>query len=108
MNAVRRHRFLLATVLLAALPVALLCVPAAEPATGPKKELAAAVQPFVDRGTLAGAVVLVADKDKVLCVEAVGFADIAARILLGTDAIFWIASMSKPITAAALMMLVDE
>src|SRR4051812_38280646 len=27
---------------------------------------------------------------------------------MGTDAVFWIASMSKPITAALLMLLVDE
>lgn len=70
--------------------------------------IAAAVQPFVDRHELAGAVVLVADKDRVRCQEAIGFADVAAGKPMPTDAIFWIASQSKPITAAALMMLVDE
>ena len=39
--------------------------------------VAAALQPFVDKHELAGAVALVADKDKVLAVEAVGFADSA-------------------------------
>ncbi len=71
-------------------------------------KLAASVQPFVDRQELAGAVMLVADKDKVLAVEAVGWADIAAQKPMQTDSMFWIASQSKPITAAALMMLVDE
>ena len=66
------------------------------------------MQPFVDRQELAGAVMLVADKDKVLAAEAVGWADIAAQKPMQTDSMFWIASQSKPITAAALMMLVDE
>ena len=72
------------------------------------KPIVAALQPFVDRHVLAGAVTLVADKDKILDVETVGYSDIAAKTLMGADSIFWIASQSKPITAAALMMLVDE
>jgi CubicO group peptidase (beta-lactamase class C family) len=70
--------------------------------------LAAALQPFVDKHQLAGAVVLVADKDKVLDTEAVGYADVAAKKPMQTDNVFWIASQSKPITAAALLTLVDE
>jgi CubicO group peptidase (beta-lactamase class C family) len=68
----------------------------------------AAIQPFVDSHSLAGAVALVADKDKILTVDAVGYSDVAAKTLMGSDAVFWIASQSKPITAAALMILVDE
>ncbi len=70
--------------------------------------LAAAVQPFVERQELAGAVMLVADKQKVLAIETAGWADISARKAMKPDSMFWIASQSKPITAAALMMLVDE
>jgi CubicO group peptidase (beta-lactamase class C family) len=66
------------------------------------------LQPFVEKHELAGAVALVADKDKVLSVEAVGFADIATGRKMKVDDVFWIASQSKPITAAAVMMLVDE
>ncbi len=51
---------------------------------------------------------LVATKDKVLGLEAVGYADIAAKQPMRTDCLFWIASQSKPLTATALMMLVDE
>ena len=51
---------------------------------------------------------MVADKSKVLTAEAVGWADIAAQKPMKLDAMFWIASQSKPITAAALMLLVDE
>ena len=70
--------------------------------------LAAALQPFVESHTLAGTVVMVATKDKVLDVEAVGYADIAAGKPMRTNSMFWIASQSKPITATAVMMLVDE
>ena len=69
---------------------------------------AAILQPYVDAGELAGAVTLVATKDRVLSLEAVGFADIAARKLMTADALFWIASQTKPMTSTALMMLVEE
>ena len=72
------------------------------------KNVAAVLQPFVDQHKLAGAVVLVADKEKVLDVETVGFADIAGKKPMAKDSVFWIASMSKPITAVGLMILVDE
>src|ERR1700676_5056955 len=63
--------------------------------------IASVLQPFVDRRELAGAVTLVASKDKVLSLERVGYADIAAKKSMRTDALFWIASMSKPIAATA-------
>ncbi len=74
----------------------------------PSEKLAPALQPFVDRKALAGAVVLVADPEEVLDVEAVGYADVAAKKPMQKNAMFWIASQSKPITAVALMILVDE
>lgn len=70
--------------------------------------IAAALQPFVEQNTLAGAVTLVANKDKVLSLEAVGWADIDKKKAMQTDNVFWIASMSKAMTAAGLMILVDE
>lgn len=66
------------------------------------------LKPFIDRHVLAGAVTIVASPDKVLSLESVGFADINAHKPMKTDALFWIASQSKPLTASALMMLVDE
>lgn len=72
------------------------------------KPIASVLQPFVDDHVLAGAVTLVADKEKILDLEAVGYQDVAARKPMETDCLFWIASQSKPITATALMMLVDE
>jgi CubicO group peptidase (beta-lactamase class C family) len=62
----------------------------------------------VHNHTLAGAVALVADKEQILSIDKVGYADIAAKSLMGADTVFWIASQSKPITAAALMLLLDE
>ena len=74
--------------------------------TSPK--ITEALQPFVDSQALAGAVTLVADKDKFLSVDTVGFTDVAAKKAMPADALFWIASQSKPVTGAALMILVDE
>ena len=66
------------------------------------------LKPFVEKHELAGAVALVVDKNKVLSLETVGFADIAARKPMKSDTLFWIASQSKAMTATAVMMLVDE
>lgn len=66
------------------------------------------LRPYVERHELAGAVTSIVSKDGFLSLEAVGYADIAAKISMQTDTIFWIASMSKPITATAVMMLVEE
>ena len=70
--------------------------------------ISAALQPFVDRRERAGAVVLVADREKILAIEAVGSADLEDGKAMPPNALFWIASQSKPITATALLMLVDE
>jgi CubicO group peptidase (beta-lactamase class C family) len=67
-----------------------------------------AVRPYVDNRTLAGAVLLVADKDAVIACEPVGCADIESKAPMRSDSLFWVASMAKPVTAACLMMLVDE
>lgn len=66
------------------------------------------LQPYVDRHELAGAVALVADKNQILSVDTVGFADIEGKKAMPEDAMFWIASQSKGMTATAVMMLVDD
>lgn len=68
----------------------------------------AAVQPFVDQGEISGAVMLLADQDRVLHLSAVGQSDLATGRKLKTDDIFWIASMTKPIAAVCIGLLVDE
>lgn len=83
---------------------------AAEPSEQPvaARSVSAALRPFLDNQIIAGAVTLVASKDKVLSVESIGYADLAQKKPMKADDLFWIASMTKPITATALMMLVDE
>ena len=71
-------------------------------------EFADVVRPFIAEHAVAGAVVLVTDRDRTLLHEATGQADVAAGRPMAADSLFWIASMTKPITAAAVMILVDE
>lgn len=104
--AVLRHRCLLAACLAA--HFSLPSVRAQESPPASSKAISGTLQPLVDSHRLAGAVTLVADKDRILSQNALGYADIAAGKPMTTDALFWIASQSKPITATALMMLVDE
>jgi CubicO group peptidase (beta-lactamase class C family) len=68
----------------------------------------AALQEQIDRHEIAGAVTMVVTHDQVRHLEASGFADVAARKPMQADTVFWIASMTKPITAAAVLMLQDE
>jgi CubicO group peptidase (beta-lactamase class C family) len=67
-----------------------------------------AVQQFIDSNEISGAVTLLADKDDVLHLDAIGLADVAGKRPMNADAIFWIASMTKPITATAVLMLESE
>jgi CubicO group peptidase (beta-lactamase class C family) len=66
------------------------------------------MQTFIDDGKLSGAVTLVADERNILHLSAVGERDIARHLPMEIDTIFWIASMTKLVTAAAIRMLVDE
>jgi CubicO group peptidase (beta-lactamase class C family) len=75
---------------------------------GEPSRIAAALQPFVDSHSLAGAVTLVASSNNFLAVDCVGYSDVGAKKAMQPDAMFWIASQSKSMTAAAFMMLVDE
>ncbi len=68
----------------------------------------AAMQAAVDAGDISGAVTVVVSKDKVLHLEATGLADIATKKPMRPDTLFWIASMTKPVTAVAVLMLQDE
>lgn len=90
------------------LPLALVALSFTPSAHAADPRVSDGLQPYVEKNELAGAVVLVASPDKILALEAVGFADREAKIPMKTDDLFWIASMSKPITAAAVMILVDE
>lgn len=62
----------------------------------------------VDNGLTVGAVMMVVRRDKVLALEAAGYADLAAKRPMRTDAIFDIRSISKPITVFGALLLVEE
>ncbi|MGP0063498.1 MAG: serine hydrolase domain-containing protein [Isosphaeraceae bacterium] len=66
------------------------------------------VRPFVDDREVSGVVTLVATPDRIVHVDAIGNADIAGSRPMRPDTIFWIASMTKPITATAVLMLQEE
>jgi CubicO group peptidase (beta-lactamase class C family) len=55
-----------------------------------------------------GAVTVVATRDSVLRMDAQGWADPEHKSFMRVDSIFWIASMSKPITAIAVLMLMED
>jgi len=90
------------------LPIFLSIIALASTLTLPSQATPPNLQPYVDRHELAGAVALTADRENVLSIETVGFADIAGKRAMTPDTMFWIASQSKGMTAAAVMMLVDE
>jgi CubicO group peptidase (beta-lactamase class C family) len=68
----------------------------------------AAMQEMIAKNEIAGAVTVVVSKDKVLHFDTSGFADVAAKRPMAADTLFWIASMTKPVTGVAVLMLQDE
>ena len=67
-----------------------------------------AMQEMIAKHEIAGAVTAVVTRDAVLHLDAAGFADLEAKRPMTLDTLFWIASMTKPVTAAAVLMLQDE
>jgi len=67
-----------------------------------------AVQRHLDSGNVPGAVTLVARRGRVVHFEAHGLNDVEAKKPMPKDAIFRLASMSKPIAAVAVMMMIEE
>ncbi len=63
---------------------------------------------YIQAGYLPGAVAAVADKNNLLALEAHGVSDLATKAPMTTDSVVWIASMTKPMTATAGIMLVDD
>ena len=63
---------------------------------------------FVDQGTIAGSVTLVMRHGAVAALDAVGYRDFESKIPMRPDHIFQIHSQTKPIVAAAAMILVEE
>lgn len=68
----------------------------------------AAMERMIEKNEIAGAVTVVLNKDKVLHLDSVGFADVAEQRPMTADSLFWIASMTKPVTGVAILMFQDE
>src|SRR5215510_6872679 len=74
---------------------------------GPMSDLHDVLQTHVSNGSVPGAVGLVARGDRVEAAAA-GSADVDGTPPMARDSIFRVASITKPITASAVMMLVDD
>src|SRR5262245_5473233 len=95
-----KHTFLFASLTVAALSAF---------AEAPKLPgVGATMQRQIQSNEIAGAVTVVIAKDKTVHFETTGFADVAAKRPMTQDTLFWIASMTKPVTGAAILMLQDE
>ena len=111
-----RARLLIAAALAASLPLASaladpLPVGAADKvglsAEGLQR-LTATLKAEVDKGRMPGAVIAIARKGQLAYFEAIGTVDPASKAPMPRDAIFSIASMTKPMVSVAIMMLHDE
>jgi CubicO group peptidase (beta-lactamase class C family) len=71
-------------------------------------EITALMLEHVDEEKLAGAVAVVARRGKIAYMKSIGRQDIEADIDMSADTIFRIASMTKPITSVAVMMLCQD
>jgi CubicO group peptidase (beta-lactamase class C family) len=72
------------------------------------KRISTLVKSHIDAGDFSGAVTLVARKGKVVHLEAQGLRDIEMKKPMTVESVFQLASMTKPITAVAVLMLMEE
>ncbi len=96
---------------------AAVCLSAASPKVNPPStgmdaerlaKIPVRMKEFVDKGTIAGAVTLVARHGAIASLEAVGYTDLDHKKPMAVDAIFQIHSMTKPVTATGIMLLMEE
>ncbi|MCS6853097.1 MAG: beta-lactamase family protein [Gemmataceae bacterium] len=83
-------------------------VPSAAQTAEPSSFLRSELQKLIDAKELSGVVTFVGNKDGVLDVQVLGMADLENHLPMQRDTVFRIASMTKPITALAVMQLVEE
>jgi CubicO group peptidase (beta-lactamase class C family) len=72
------------------------------------EHLGPVMRQYIERGTFAGILTMIARRGQVVHLETFGWQDLATKRPLVPDTIFRIYSMSKPITSAAAMILVEE
>jgi len=101
------------SLVLLAVPLAAASLPVTKPEdVGLSSERLKRINELIERriaaGDISGAVTIVARRGRVAHFEAQGLANIDARKAMTKDAVFRLASMSKPVTGVAIMMLVEE
>jgi CubicO group peptidase (beta-lactamase class C family) len=68
----------------------------------------AAMDEMIAKKEIAGAMTAVVAKDRIMHMEGTGFADMESKRPMTEETLFWIASMTKPVTGVAILMLQDE
>lgn len=85
------------------------CFPLLAAGSPPRIEaVSSAMKSVVESQHVSGVVTVVVTKNKVIHCDAIGSEDLASGKPMRPDSLFWIASMTKPVTAVALLMLQDE
>src|SRR5215813_3834890 len=113
-----QKRLLVSILIAAAMSAALLPgMPALAPPVAPASEgfsaerltrLSAVLRAEIDRGTMPGAVTLIARNSKVVHFEAHGYLNPGKTKPMTTDAVFRVFSMTKPFVPVAAMMLIEQ
>ncbi len=80
----------------------------AEEVRSARPSIQSSLQPFIDEGSLSGAVAVFYRDGKVVTEDVMGLRDLESKAPMTKDSLFWIASMTKPMTAIAVMMLQEE
>jgi CubicO group peptidase (beta-lactamase class C family) len=105
-----RRLTLVLTIALAVLALRAQTAPAPAPTVSSRgsAEITAYLAAAVARGDVPGVVALVTNRDRVIYHEAFGQRNDDKKLTMSKDTIFNIASMTKPVTSLAVMMLVEE
>src|SRR5690242_12693693 len=73
-----------------------------------EERITAGISKIVDKGGLAGAATLIWQDGRVINAEGIGWRDVELNLPMERNTLFRIASMTKPITSTAALMLLDE
>ncbi|MCS6945221.1 MAG: serine hydrolase domain-containing protein, partial [Sutterellaceae bacterium] len=109
----RGQRLLLTLAIAAYLPLAAAQLPTSSPeaqgmAADRLARIAAVMKQEIDKGTMPGAVTVIARNGRIVHFEAHGFLDAAKTRPMPKDAIFRAFSMTKPIVSVAAMMMIEQ
>src|SRR5260221_5942452 len=102
--------FAMRTHFMAGLVAGVLLLPALSLAQTPEglDSIPGRMREMITQSEVPGAVAVVATHDSVLRMDAVGWDGPEHKAPMRVDSIFWIASMTKPITATGILMLMEE